>query len=73
MRFTCHDPLNEVTRVMDIARKMSLELDHLTLSRRHGGAYALDFQVVGAAPEAGRLFEARVRALLNVAPEPIDV
>ncbi|QCO57851.1 hypothetical protein EOK75_19565 (plasmid) [Pseudorhodobacter turbinis] len=43
INFHCKHPLNTVARVMDIARRMDIDFDQLTMRRKECGQFAVNF------------------------------
>lgn len=72
MRFICHDPLNATCRMLDIARKLGIELQHLALTRRGDGASVICLTLLDPSCANARLFEDRVLTLHDVTSEPTN-
>ena len=72
MQFHCEDPLNEVARVLDMARRLDLELSHLSMERNGDGSCRLRLGLLDPACSGAALFVARLHTVLYLTPEPAD-
>lgn len=72
MRFACEDPLGATSRVIDIARRLDLELSGLSMKMTGDGIGILCFQLADPESHAARVFSARVETLVHRILEPPD-
>ncbi|WP_109468363.1 hypothetical protein [Albibacillus kandeliae] len=73
MRLICRDPLNASCRVLDMARRLDLELSEFTLTRTGDGLGLLVLELLDPAPAKARLFAERLGTLLHQLPEHQNV
>ena len=72
MRFLCHDPFSEVSRVIDIARRLDLPLSRLTYVRLDDGSYRLSVGLLDDTCPRAAVFAARLTQLADLIPEECD-
>ena len=69
MQFLCEDPYGTPSRVIDIARRLDVRLEHFHLDQREQGDFVLSFEPADTACHAAQVFRARVALLLDLIPE----
>lgn len=69
MKLVIDDPLNAIGRVLDIARRLDLEVDHLKMSRCSGGLALLSVALADPECPAASRFQARIQVLAELMPE----
>jgi len=73
MQILCQNPLNAICRILDIARRLDLELSHISMVRRSDGTAMLTLAFFEPDVAAANVFEARVRNLPDLIAEPTHV
>jgi hypothetical protein len=72
MQIQSNDPLNVACRLMDIARRLDLPLDCLTVTRLEDESSRIYVRAAYPTSALARLFEARALAFLEQLPESDD-
>lgn len=73
MRLVCDDPLNVAGRVIDMARRLSLEFAQFSVTHLGSGRAVLALELLDPGCAEARVFTARVAALPYFALEAEDV
>lgn len=71
--FNCTNPLNTVTRVMDIARRMNIDVDQMAMQRKSCGQFAVNFALTTGDQALHENFCARLRQCHDLTQDTHDV
>lgn len=73
MQIVCQNPLNAICRISDIARRLDIELSHISMKRRSDGTAKLTLELFEPDLTAANVFAARIRNLPDLVAEPSHV
>ena len=73
MQIICQNPLNAICRISDVARRLDIELSHISMIRRSDGTAMLSLALFEPDLAAANVFAARVRNLPDLVAEPTHV
>lgn len=73
VNFHCEDPLNTVSRAMDIARRMSMDFDRMNMHREESGLFAVNVALKADDPTLCERFVLRLYQCHGLIKEKRDV
>lgn len=73
VNFHCQDPLNTVSRAMDIARRMSVDFDRMNMHREKSGLFEVNVALKTDDPTLCERFILRLHQCHDLIKEKRDV